>query len=122
MRALQRTPLTIFRRDEAEGYLGVDGKWVYDVNVEEIPIRCSLQPYVKNSQEEVNLPEGIKQEDLRYVFTKTLIRTADDINKIEADETIIDGFRYQCLSVKPFVGYGLRSDHYECMFARKDKL
>lgn len=122
MRFLNKTPLIVYRRDNTEGYLGDDGRWVYSNNIQEIPIRCSLQPYVKNSQEELNLPEGIKQEDLRYILTKTPILVADDITKTEADEVEIIGIRYQCLSVKNFTGFGLKTDHYECMFARKDKL
>lgn len=122
MRFLNRTPLVLYRKEESEGYLGEDGVWVYASQEQEIPFRCSLQPYIKNSQEELDLPEGVKQEDLRYVFTKTPIRTGDDRLKVKADEIEIDGVRYQCLSVKNFTGFGLKSDHYECMFARKDKL
>ena len=119
---MNKTPLIIYRREESEGYLGEDGKWVYGSVEEEIPLRCSLQPYVKNSQEEVTLPEGIRQDDLRYVFTKSYVRTSDDVTKAKADEIEINGIRYQCLSVKDFTGFGLKTDHYECMFARKDKL
>lgn len=122
MRFLSKTPLNLYRKNSSDGYLNEEGVWEYSSTEEVIPIRCSLQPYVRNAQEESFLPEGIKQEDLRYIFTKTPIRVADDRDNIKADETVIDGVRYQCLMVKDFTGFSLKTDHYECVFARKDKL
>ena len=120
---IYRNPLTIYRVKKGTSYLDEDGNWIEGSggDVEEIPIKCSLQPYV-NGNEQQELPDGIRATDARYVFTKTEILQADDREQIEADETEIDGVRYECSRVKPFVGYGLRSDHYECVFIRKDKL
>lgn len=123
MRFLNKTPITVYRRHtDDEGYLGEDGRWVYDVQEDAIPIRCSLQPYIREGNDKEYLPEGIKAEDSLYLFTKTEIFTSDDRLKKRADEVEVYGYRYQCIRVKNYTGFGLRTDHYECVFVRKDKL
>lgn len=118
-----RTNLTVYRIKKGTSYLSEDGDWIEGTgsDVEEIPIKCSLQPYV-NGNEQRDLPDGIRATDARYIFTKTEILQADDRTQIAADEVEIDGVRYECDRVKPFVGFGLITDHYECVFIRKDKL
>ena len=89
---IYRNPLTIYRVKKGTSYLDEDGNWIEGSggDVEEIPIKCSLQPYV-NGNEQQELPDGIRATDARYVFTKTEILQADDREQIEADETEIDG-------------------------------
>lgn len=120
---MNKTPLTIYRpSSSSEGYLDDKGRWVYDPQEVEIPIRCSLQPYTREGEDKVYLPEGVKEEDSRFVFTKTPILGADDRTKRKPDETVIEGVRYQCVRVRNYTGFGLKTDHYEAVFVRTDKL
>lgn len=118
---IYRNKLDIYRIGAEEGYLDENGKWFYGNTEQVIPIKCSLQPYVSGNQER-ELPDGVSATDARYVFTKTKILQSDDRTGIKADETVVEGIRYQCFRVKDYNMYGLPTDHYECIFVRKDKL
>lgn len=117
---LKTTKTNLYRPTSNGGYLNADRKWVEASSEEIIPIQCNLQPYI-NGEQQQDLPDGIRLDETYYLFTKTPVRQADDRNNIESDEIEIDGVRYECFRVKKFVGFGLVSDHYECIFIKKDK-
>jgi hypothetical protein len=85
-----------------------------------VPIKCSIQPY-KDGMFRVPLPEGIMANDARIIYTKTEILTANEYTGQVADEITINSMPYQCHYVEDWSQYGLRTDHYKCVFVKKDR-
>ena len=117
---LRTTSTVLYRSSGSDRYLTDDGKWVESSTIEEIPIKCNIQPY-QGGEEQRDLPDGIRLDEALSLFTKTKVIQADDRSKVESDEIEIEGVRYECFGVKKFVGFGLISDNYECLFIKKDK-
>lgn len=119
---IYKNKLNVYRLKASESYLNDDGIYVEGTASQEIiPIRCSLQPYT-NGNENIELPSGAKSEDAVFVYTKTFIRQIDDRQGVNPDEIEVEGVRYECYRVKNYTGFGLITDHYECVFLKKDKL
>ncbi len=85
-----------------------------------VPIECSIQPY-KDGMFRVPLPEGIMAKDARIIYTKTELLTANEYTGQVADEVTIQDMPYQCHYVEDWNQYGLRTDHYKCVFVKKDR-
>ena len=120
MRLINRTTIPVFRRLEASGYLDENNRWVEGNEEDCFNIKCSIQPF-RNGDEQIELPEGVRTEEVRYVFTKTELFTNDENLEREADEIEYKDFRWECFSVEDWTGHRLRTDHYRCVFIRKDK-
>lgn len=122
MSLIGKTALTIYRKLPSSGYLDDDGNWIDNTADEVVPIVCSLQPF-RNGDQQLDLPDGIRSEDAYFIYTKTEILSADDRQPTQkADETEIKGVRYECFRVEDWTHYGLSTDHYKCVFIKKDKL
>ena len=121
MSLINRTSLNIYRKTASGGYLDDNGNWVDSATETVIPIKCSLQPF-RNGDQQIDLPEGISSKDSYFIFTKTEVLSADDRTDTKADETEIKGVRYECFWVEDWTHYGLSTDHYKCVFIKKDKL
>jgi hypothetical protein len=59
--------------------------------------------------------------DARVVFTETKLQTSSQFTKIQADETTIDSLIYECFEVEDWNQYSLSTDHFRCIFVRKDE-
>lgn len=84
-------------------------------------IEASVQPYRKGDAD-IQLPEGIRSEDVYIIRTPTkLLATIEQLEQ-EADETTIDGLSYKCYTVLNWSRRNSTTAHYEAMFIRKDLL
>ena len=117
MQLLNKTPLVALRHN-SEGEFNENYEWV-DSNPDEVPFKCSLQPLSKNSEVKI-LPEGVTSSDAFVVLTKTEILEDNEHTKQKADEVEIRGRRYKAFKVFPWTGFGLSTDHYRCIFIKKD--
>lgn len=109
----------MLRRDRGEAYLK-DGVFVESSVEEEIPVKGSLQPYREGAKKS-RLPEGVSVKDAYLFYTKTKLVASDEILKTDADETIIDGVRYEIYEDSNWSRYGLKTDHYAYLLLRKNK-
>jgi hypothetical protein len=114
--SLLRIPIVITRVEKGEWQ--EDGSFTEGVTTP-INVKGSIQPYSPNNSQVV-LPEGIRASDAVTIWTKTLIRTANQFSKTLADTTVIDGQEYLAIDVANWARHGLRLDHYEVVFIRKD--
>ena len=112
--------LTITRTQANTGYIDEDGNYV-DGTTSNFDINCNIQPFRKGDTE-MELPEGVRSEDVRVIYTKTqLLNNIEQLNQ-EADTTVIDGLQYECHNVATWIGYQLRAaENYKVMFVRVDK-
>lgn len=78
----------------------------------------SLQPYRKGT-ETIALPEGMKSEDGRVYFCKTLLTTSDQFDGTNASTTVIGGKTFYVYDKEDFTGYGLLADHYKYYLVRE---
>lgn len=117
---LNKFTLSITRKDAGTGYYDDDYNYV-EGTTSNFNIQCSIQPF-KEGKGKDDLPEGVSSRDVRVVLTKTELRTAEESTNQEADETVIDGITYVCFDAANWTGHGLNSDHYRCLFIKKDKL
>jgi hypothetical protein len=120
MGLLDRTPLTMLRKEVSEGYLK-DGKFIEDSTEEEVLIRGSLQP-LGSGREKLRLEESIRARATYKLYTKAKLKVSDDILQTTSDETIIKGLRYEIYADADWTHYGLSSDHYRYILLRKDKI
>lgn len=122
MRLLNTHTLTITRLVAGSGYQDpVTKKWVDGTQEAPFDISCSIQPF-RNGKEQIKLPEHINSKDVRIVYTKTELYETDEFAERKADTTVIGGLEFECFRVEPWTGFNLSTDHYKCLFIRKDKL
>lgn len=114
---LKYQPLTITRYSNG-GYYREDGEWIVG-STSPLTIQASVQPYQK-SEQQIILPEGVTEDDVRLVMTKSQLQTASEYNNNNADTTVIEGHVYEAFSVKNWTLYN--TSHNECIFVRKDKI
>ena len=105
--------------DEDDQY-DEEGDYIPPTEAPAVPIRCSIQPY-KDGMFRVPLPEGVMAKDARVIYTKTELLTANEYIGQVADEIVIQNIPYQCHYVEDWNRYGLRTDHYKCVFVKKDR-
>ena len=117
IKLLRTSTLTITRFD-AQPELLESGKYS-GVTTSTFDIQCSLQPF-KGIAQKV-LPDGYKADDARLVYTQTKLNTTSQFTKVQADETQIDGLTYECFLVEDWNQFNLSTDHYRCIFVRKDQ-
>ena len=122
IRLLKTSSLDVTRKvatDEDDQY-DDQGNYIPPTDDPIVPIKCSIQPY-KDGMFRVPLPEGVMAKDARLIYTKTELLTANEYTGQVADEVIIQGMPYQCHNVEDWNQYGLRTDHYKCVFVKKDR-
>jgi hypothetical protein len=116
-----KTPLDVIRhtgsyRDSTKGNRTVDREPEY---IEDV--KFSIQPFTKGSTQHV-LPEGIKSDDARVLFTKFAMKQASQKTKLKADRVEIDDEIYVAFKVASWSTHGLLADHYEALAIREDIL
>lgn len=105
-----------------EDQYDINGKFLGRADPTPIPnVKGSLQPWRRAITRD-ELPEGVTAKDLRMFMTQTELLSANEFTNQPADETEIDSVPYIVHHVEPWVGYGLKSDHYRVFLLRKDKL
>ena len=116
---VKELPLTLTR--DSGGNWDTSGKWVLGATAP-IDIAASIQPF-RNSNVQVILPEGITANDTLVVYTKSLVKVADQFNNTLADTTLIDGFTYVAFFVEDWARHtSMNLIHYKVIFVRQDKL
>ena len=124
MKALNKQP---FIRNRSEGgYYDLDGKWI-DGDVVSVDIRGSLQPMGGLAQEiQRVLPEGIRMDDVRVLYTRSEVRTGNDRTGTEADDILYSNILtgrdevYEVFRVDPWVALH-RLSHFKAYVFLKDK-
>jgi len=86
MKALNKQPF--IRRRSDGGYYNEEGKWI-NGDLTDLDIRGSLQP-IGNLAQEIQrvLPEGVRMDDVRVLYTRTEVRVGNDRTGVEADDII----------------------------------
>ncbi len=124
MKALNKQP---FIRNRSEGgYYTQSGKWV-DGDTISLDIRGSLQPVGALAQEiQRVLPEGIRMDDVRVLYTRTDVRTGNDRTGTEADDILFSNTLtgrdevYEVFRVDPWTALHKLS-HFKAYVFLKDK-
>ena len=125
--SLLKTSSLTFTRDNADGYIGLEGLPIPSTTTELTEVQGSLQPFrtgnniLKNGDYQILTQAGYSSDDARIFYTKTRLQTTNQHLKRKADLTTIDGLTYFVFSVKDWSSYGLFTDHYECILAREDQ-
>lgn len=95
----------------------VNGFWVDGPTVD-VEITASVQPM--KPEEMQKLPEGRRSDETFKVFTSTKLLTATSDNPQQnADYTVIDGFKYEVISVGKHQSGVI--DHYKVLIQKKSK-
>lgn len=118
MLVLNTHTINIERFVQGEGYW-LDGKYI-EGSITTIPVKCSLQPYSDGFSQK-DLPDGQRLSGSYLVFTQTELIALDEILDNRPDEFELNGIRYECFKIEPWVGFSLNTSHYQCLFTRKDK-
>jgi hypothetical protein len=119
MRLLRKTSFVARRYKENGGEFDASFNWVKG-SYTPISFKCSLQP-INRGQDVRLLPEGISARDAYLVLTKTELLEDDEFLNQKADEIEIKGRTFKAHNVAGWIGNGLKSDHYRCIFIRNDK-
>jgi hypothetical protein len=85
--------ITVYRAATGS-YVG--GRWV-DGSEGPFTIQGSHQP--ANGEERRNLPEGVRSDDIRKIYTDARLQEADETEGQTADEIELDGTRYRVIKV-----------------------
>jgi len=120
MSRIIKTKLTIERHKGGER----DANNIYyDFPPEYIEAEFSIQPFQKGSEMLV-LPDGIRSSDAYVLYGTTPIKEADSdaTPKTKADKVVIDGKSYFAFNVANWSFHGSRSDHYESIFIKEEKV
>lgn len=106
---------------KGNGSYNEDGDWVPTAETSSI-IQCIVQPYREGAKQFI-LPEGIKSEDIRIVYTKFALRNTNEFYKYNADILVIDGLRYEVQSVADYSKYtkSIINLHYQCLVVLETK-
>lgn len=121
LKLLNRFTLSIVRKTAGTGYLDpTSRKWIQGTDEAAFDISCSVQPF-RNGDNQLKLPEGVEANNAIVVLTKTELKTSDELTNQEPDTTTYKGQSYECFNVEDWTGHGLKTDHYRCVFIRKDK-
>lgn len=106
---------------KGNGSYNSDGDWVPATEVSST-IQCIVQPYRQGSKQFV-LPEGIKSEDTRIIYTTFPLRNTNEFYKYNADILVIDGLRYEIQSVADYSKYvkSIINLHYQCLAVLETK-
>jgi len=121
MKLLRTSDLVLTRYGASEGYYNAQNIWVDGTTTEAIPIQGSLQPFSKGNNS-VELPEGVRGDASVFLYTKTRLKSQDDVKGTTADTILIDDDVYECFYVEDWTRYNLKAIHYKAVFIRKDKL
>lgn len=121
MRLLKTSTLIITRYETSSGYYDSNNMWVEGTTAKPITIEGSIQPFNKGNNQ-IDLPDGVRGDAAVFIYTKTKVRSQDDVNSYTADTTLIDGNLYECFYVEDWSRYNLKAVHYKAVFIRKDKL
>ena len=119
IKLLQKNALQ-FRRigdDLDKGYYDKSGQYVSATTVTLIDAVGNLQPWTPYNNQLV-LPEGTREQDLRIYYTKTELRVVDQYENLPADETTIDGDNWTVFTKQPWTGYSLTPDHNSYVLIR----
>ena len=119
MKLLRKTSLVALRYAADSSEYDDNYNWIKGTPTE-TPFKCSLQP-MNRGQDVKILPEGVSAKDAYIVLTKTELLEDDEFLKQKADEVEIRGRIFKIHNVSPWVGNGLKSDHYRCILIRNDK-
>ena len=125
MRLLNTSTIPVTRKTPNSGYLDPQTRqWVEGTAETTFHVNCSIQPWLETNKHNktIKLPEGVTSGDVLWVFTTTELKQAREQLNQEADTALIDGLEYECFVVKNWKRYGLRVDHYHCLFILKDLL
>jgi hypothetical protein len=101
-----------------------NGDWTSDVLPDEVDIQASVQPFWRqssNGKTRVSLPEGVRVEDVRVIYTKDEIKTSGISSKREADRITLEDTTYYAYLKRNWTLYGLSVDHFEVFFIRDDE-
>ena len=106
---------------KGNGAYNEDGDWVTAAETSSI-IQCIVQPYREGAKQFI-LPEGIKSEDTRVVYTKFALRNTNEFYRYNADILVIDGLRYEVQSVADYSKYvkSIINLHYQCLVVLETK-
>lgn len=118
---LLKTHSLVVTRKSPTGEYNDDGDWVDGTTLDPFTVKGSLQPF-RQGKSKVELPDGVRQQDVRLFYTKAILTTSDEILNQEADTTLIDGIPYECWYVEPWVGNSLMTDHHKVFWVREDRL
>lgn len=119
MRLLKTSTLTV-TRDDGAGYYDTSGRWV-ESTTSTFDIQCSIQPF-KQGATQIVLPEGKTENDARVIFTKTNLKTVNQLQgKTKADTVVISGDVYEAFMDENWDLYNLRADHSRTIFIRQDQ-
>lgn len=88
------------------------GEWVEGAATTSM-IWASVQPMPGRDRQ--NLPEGLRERDVRKVFTETMLRPASQHSGTSADRIDVDGVAYEVMTVTPWRAVLV---HYEVVVAR----
>lgn len=108
-------------RTDSSGSYNEDGDWVSGTETTET-IKCIVQPY-RNGSSQFILPEGVKSEDTRVVYSKSDLRNTSEHYKYVADILIIDDLKYQVQQVSDYSKYikSITNLHYQCLAVQVSK-
>lgn len=121
MRLLKTSKLDITRYGVSEGYFDDNNIWVEGTTTTTIPIKASVQPFNRGNNQ-IELPEGVRGDAAVFVYTKTKVRSQDDVKGYTADTILLEDDVYECFYVEDWSRYSLKPTHYKTVFIRKDKL
>ena len=118
---LFRTSTLTITRDDGGGFYDTEGRWVEDSTPATFDIECSIQPFKLGDVQKI-LPEGITTSNAVKIYTKTALKTSEQIGVKElADTTVIDGHTYEAFFDENWERFGLSIDHHKVTFIRKDQ-
>lgn len=121
MKLLCRQKATLLRASN-DFYYNEKGDWVHGSTTHS-EIVCSIQPpFGSDGYTQYNLPDGVTLKDCKNIYTKTLLRTGSEYDKIEADTLVINGMSYEVFSVDEWFSGTGRLSHYKALVIRKDKI
>lgn len=115
---------TAILRRPVKGYYNDQREWVVPENQPETPVPCSIQPDLDSFTQVVE-SSAVRSEDFLVIYTKTLLRTADETKNVPqsqgqpADTLVIDDITYIVFSAKKWRA-ALRLSHYECLLIKED--
>lgn len=124
MKALNKQAFVRQRSDG--GYYTPEGEWI-NGDLTNLNIRGTLQP-IGNLAQEIQrvLPEGVRMDDVRVLYTVTELRVGNDRTGIEADNVIYSNPLtsrdevYEVFRVDPWVALH-RLSHFKAFVFLKDR-